>query len=78
MLAGRGLRRDFNIASNKRVAFVLVPAKLLPEAEAVVLKILLNAESLELPQSYEPVKGTPTALTPLGDALPSARRPGGC
>ena len=29
--------------------------------------ILLNAERLELPPSYEPPKGTPTALTPLGE-----------
>ncbi len=64
--AGRGLRRDFNIASNKRVAFVLVPANPLPEEEAAVLRILLNAERLDLPRNYEPVKGTPTALTPLG------------
>ncbi len=32
-----------------------------------MLKILLNAEPLELPAKYEPVKGTPTALTPLGE-----------
>ena len=67
VLAGRGLRRDFNIASNKRVAFVLVPSSPLPEEEAAVLKILLNAEQLDLPENYEPVKGTPTALTPLGE-----------
>ncbi|MEO6872950.1 MAG: class I tRNA ligase family protein [Chthoniobacterales bacterium] len=66
VLAGRGLRRDFNIASNKRVAFVLVPSSPLPEEEAAVLKILLNAEPLDLPASYDAVKGTPTALTPLG------------
>ncbi len=66
VLAGRGLRRDFNIASNKRVTFALVASQPLPEEEAAVLKILLNASSLELPASYEPVKGTPTALTPLG------------
>ena len=67
VLAGRGLRRDFNIASNKRVVFVLVSSSPLPEAEAAVLKILLNAERLDLPGKYEPVKGTPTALTPLGE-----------
>ncbi|MGI8431956.1 MAG: class I tRNA ligase family protein, partial [Chthoniobacterales bacterium] len=66
VLAGRGLRRDFKIASNKRVAFVLVSPTPLPEEEAAVLKILLNAEPLELPANYEPVHGTPTALTPLG------------
>ncbi len=66
VIAGRGLRRDFNIASNKRVAFVLVPSSLLPEEEGAVLRILLNAERLDLPPKYQPAKGTPTALTPLG------------
>ena len=55
--AGRRLRRDFNIASNKRVAFVLVPSSPLPEEEAAVLRILLNAERLDLPARYEPPKG---------------------
>ena len=64
--AGRRLRRDFNIASNKRVAFVLVPTKNFPDEEAASLRILLNAERLDLLQKYEPPKGTPTALTPLG------------
>ena len=65
--AGRRLRRDFNIASNKRVAFVLVPPNPLPDEEAAVLRILLHAERLDLPAKYEAAKGTPTALTPLGE-----------
>jgi valyl-tRNA synthetase len=65
--AGRRLRRDFNIASNKRIAFVLKTSGRLAEEEAAVLRILLNAERLDLPESYNPPKGTPTALTPLGE-----------
>ncbi|MGI8955995.1 MAG: class I tRNA ligase family protein, partial [Chthoniobacterales bacterium] len=67
VIAGRRLRRDFNIASNKRVTFILRPSQPLPEEEVAVLRILLNAERLELPESYDPPKGTPTALTPLGE-----------
>ena len=67
VIAGRGLRRDFKIASKKRVVFVLVPKTPLPEEEASVLRILLNAERLDLPAKYEAVTGTPTALTPLGE-----------
>ena len=67
VVAGRGLRRDFQIASNKRVVFVLKPACPLPEEEAAVLRILLNAERLDLAADYQPAKGTPTALTPLGE-----------
>jgi valyl-tRNA synthetase len=66
---GRGLRRDFNIASNKRVRFVLKPAAPLPAHEAEVLRILLNAEPLDVLESYDAPRGTPTALTPLGELL---------
>jgi valyl-tRNA synthetase len=65
---GRGLRRDFNIASSKRVRFVFKPAAtILPPHETEVLRILLNAEPLDVVESYEPPKGTPVALTPLGE-----------
>ena len=67
VIAGRGLRRDFQIASNKRVVFVLKPSGAVPEEEASVLRILLNAERLDLTPDYKPAKGTPTALTPLGE-----------
>ncbi|MEO8440751.1 MAG: valine--tRNA ligase [Spartobacteria bacterium] len=65
--AGRRLRRDFQIASNKRVAFVLKPSQPLPVEESASLGILLNAERLDLTPDYEATKGTPTALTPLGE-----------
>jgi valyl-tRNA synthetase len=64
---GRGLKSTFNIASNKRTRFVLKPASPLPPHEAEVLRILLNAEPLDVDSSYTPPKGTPTALTPLGE-----------
>jgi valyl-tRNA synthetase len=64
---GRGLKSTFNIASNKRTRFVLKPAIPLPAHEAEVLRILLNAEPLDVDSSYTPPKGTPTALTPLGE-----------
>ena len=65
---GRGLRRDFNIASNKRVRFVLRPATELPEHEAAVLRLLLNAETLDVVDAkWAAPRGTPTALTPLGE-----------
>ncbi len=70
---GRGLRRNFNIASSKRVRFVLAPnasARMdgaeLDEHDAAVLRILLNAEPLDVLADYVAPAGTPTALTPLG------------
>ena len=66
--AGRGLRRDFNIANHKRVRFVLRPNAPVPAPEAEVIKLLLNAESLDMvEQAWIPPKGTPAALTPLGE-----------
>ena len=52
----------------KQDAFVLfcIPDGSIPSHEAEVLKILLNAEPLDVEKNYEPAKGTPTALTPLG------------
>jgi valyl-tRNA synthetase len=64
---GRTLRRDSNIASNKRVRFVFNPNAKLPAHETEVLKILLNAEILDVVESYDAPKGTPTAHTPLGE-----------
>ena len=64
---GRGLRRDFNIASSKRVRFVLKPNANFPAHETAVLQLLLNAEPLEVNAAFSPAQGTPAALTPLGE-----------
>jgi valyl-tRNA synthetase len=67
---GRGLRRDSNIASNKRVRFVFKPNAPLAAHDAEVLKILLNAEPFEVLEKNDAPnfsKGTPVALTPLGE-----------
>jgi valyl-tRNA synthetase len=63
---GRGLRRDANIASNKRVRFILQSATPLLPHDTEVLRILLNAEPLEILPSYDAPRGTPSTLTPLG------------
>jgi valyl-tRNA synthetase len=61
---GRGLKSTFNL--NKKVRFVLKPNQDLPAHETEVLRILLNAEPLDVDANYVPTKGTPSALTPLG------------
>lgn len=66
--AGRGLRRDFNIGSSKRVKFVFRPSVDLPAHEEAVLALLLNAEPLEIAtEGWSAPKGTPAALTPIGE-----------
>jgi valyl-tRNA synthetase len=65
---GRGLKRDCKIDPAKRVRFVLRPAGQLPAAELEVLRLLLNAESLEVVDAaWKPEKGTPSARNPLGE-----------
>jgi valyl-tRNA synthetase len=64
---GRGLKSTFNIASNKRTRFVLKTSTALAEHDREVLRILLNAEPLDVLDSYTATKGTPLALTPLGE-----------
>jgi valyl-tRNA synthetase len=64
----RNLRREANIPSNKKVKFVFRPANPpFPAHEAEVLKVLLNAESLEVSSDYQAPKGTPTVHSPLGE-----------
>ena len=66
----RTLRRDFNIGSSKRVRFVLRTANRPPEHELASLKVLLNAEPLEVVDfGWKPPKGTPAAAAPLGELL---------
>jgi valyl-tRNA synthetase len=64
---GRNLRREGNIPANKKVRFVLKPAGPLRPEEAQILQLLLNAEPFEIDPGYEAKKGTPAALSPLGE-----------
>jgi valyl-tRNA synthetase len=64
---GRNLRREFNLPSSKKIRFVLKPANPLSGQEAEVLKNLLNAEAVVLDGGYAAAKGTPSALSPLGE-----------
>jgi valyl-tRNA synthetase len=63
---GRNLRREGNIPSNKKVKFVFRNAHPVSAHDAEVMRILLNAETLEVSPNYEPKKGTPAARSPLG------------
>jgi valyl-tRNA synthetase len=64
---GRNLRREGNIPASKKVRFVFKPAQPLIPHDAEVLKLLLNAEALEIDPNHEPNKGTPTVHSTLGD-----------
>jgi valyl-tRNA synthetase len=64
---GRNLRRAGNISAGKKVKFVFKPAREMAGTDVEVVKLLLNAESLEVAPGYAPRKGTPTCRTELGD-----------
>ncbi|HEV2456287.1 MAG TPA: valine--tRNA ligase [Verrucomicrobiae bacterium] len=62
---GRDLRRQANIPANKKVKFVLKPNG--PGMDAEVLKLLLNAESVEVNPGFEPGKNVLAVRHALGD-----------
>jgi valyl-tRNA synthetase len=64
---GRDLRREAKIPASKKVKYVIKPATQIPVYEAEVIKLLLNAETLENNPDYAPPKGTPTVHSELGD-----------
>ena len=64
---GRDLRRAGNIQAAKKVKYVFKPAQHLTPHDAEVIKLLLNAESLEVNADYQPPKGTPNVVSPMGE-----------
>ncbi len=64
---GRNLRRTANIAANKKIRFILKPSRELAAHDVEVLRLLLNAEAVEVSANYQPGKNTLTVRTELGD-----------
>jgi valyl-tRNA synthetase len=64
---GRNLRRVGNIQAGKKVKYVLKPVNYLPPNEVEVIRLLLNAETVEINPNYQPPKGTPTVKAELGE-----------
>ena len=64
---GRNLRRTANIAASKKIKFIVKPARELAAHDVEVLKLLLNAEAVEVSANYQPDKNTMTVRAELGD-----------
>jgi valyl-tRNA synthetase len=64
---GRNLRREANISTAKKIRYVLKPVNFLPPHDIEVIRLLLNAEAVEVNENYQPPKGTLTARTELGE-----------
>jgi valyl-tRNA synthetase len=64
---GRNLRREANIPASKKVKYIFKPSGPLPAHEAEVMKLLLNAEALEINPGYQPPQGTPVVHAGMGE-----------
>ena len=64
---GRNLRRTANIPANKKVKFIFKPAGPVTANDVEVMKLLLNAEAVEVNANYQPAKGTPAGRAALGE-----------
>ena len=64
---GRNLRREANISAAKKIRYILKPVNYLPPHDIEVIRLLLNAEAVEVNENYSPAKGTLTARTELGE-----------
>ena len=65
--AGRNLRAEANVPSNKKIGFILRTHEKWFYEELPTVARLLNAEEVRLDRQYEAVAGVPVAVTPLGD-----------
>ncbi len=64
---GRNLRREFNLPATKKLRFVLKPAGAITADELEVIRLLLNAEHVDVDAGFQPTKGTPVVSNALGE-----------
>ena len=63
----RNLKAEYNLATNRKVKFYLKPTLAVDADLAARLALLAGAQSVTCDAAYAAAKGTPTALTPLGE-----------
>ena len=65
--AGRNLRSESKLPSNRKIRFILRADEKLISSQIPTLTRLLNAEEVELDPTYQAPAGNPVAVTPLGE-----------
>ena len=65
--AGRNLRAESKLQSNRKIQFILRSDDKLISREIPTLTRLLNAEEVKLDPKYQAQAGNPVAVTPLGE-----------
>jgi valyl-tRNA synthetase len=63
----RNLKAEYNLATRRDVTFIVKGAPGWLAAETRVLALLAGAGSIETDDAYDAPKGTPAALTPVGE-----------
>ncbi len=63
----RNLKAEYNLATNRKVKFILKPALPVDDDLTSRLSLLAGAQSTMVQPDYEAPKGTPTTLTPFGE-----------
>lgn len=64
---GRNLRREINLPANKKAKFIYKPLQPVAAQDAAVLKILLNAEALDIDPNFQAPKGMAVSHAKLGE-----------
>jgi valyl-tRNA synthetase len=65
--AGRNLRAESKLPSNRKIRFILRTDEKSIFTEIPTITRLLNAEEVSLDRDYQATAGTPVAVTPLGE-----------
>jgi valyl-tRNA synthetase len=65
--AGRNLRGESKLQSNKKIGYILRTDEKLISGQLPTLTRLLNAEEVALDPKYHPPAGSPVTVTPLGE-----------
>ncbi len=65
----RNLKAEYNLAANRKVVFILKTSRAVDEDTAGRLALLAGAARVEVKASCEVPRGTPAALTPLGELV---------
>ena len=63
----RNLKAEYNLAANREVCLVVKPAGEWVEAEGATIALLCGAKAIEFKPDYEAPKGTPVAVTDIGE-----------
>jgi len=65
--AGRNLRSESKLPSNRKIRFILRTSNKSISRQIPTLKRLLNAEHVQLDPKYQAPAGNPVSVTPLGE-----------